>query len=92
VSEGERIVFGLRTSWGELPEWAFSNRSDRSSTVAFKDGNNLLRRGGTAVQSVTPNTWILHLDDAASYLVDDDNDDILIQIRFEVDGAGRGTR
>jgi len=89
VGEGERIVFGLRTVWGGV-EWAFSNRHDRPSVVAFEDGHNTLGLGGSIVQPVARNIWILHLDDAASYLVDDDNDDVLIQVRFEADRSPAG--
>jgi hypothetical protein len=91
VGEGERIVFGVRTLWDGRVEWAFSNRNDRPSTIAFGDSHNLLGLGGDVIQTLRPNLWVMHLDDAASYLVDDDNDDVLIQLRFEGDRSALGT-
>jgi len=38
--------------------------------------------GGKILQKISPTIWLLHLDDAMSYLVDDDENDVLMQIRI----------
>ena len=76
INAGQTVQFGMSTVWGGQTYWAFSNSTDQASTVAF---NNL---GGSILQQTSSSTWVMHLDDAASYTVDDDNDDILIQLRL----------
>jgi hypothetical protein len=38
--------------------------------------------GGKIIQQTSQTTWLMHLDDAASYRIDDDDNDILIQLRL----------
>jgi len=37
---------------------------------------------GSIIQQTSGNTWVLHLDDAQSYLVDDDDNDVLIRLQI----------
>jgi hypothetical protein len=46
------------------------------------DLDDSLGWGGSVVQQTSPTTWTLHLDDALSYLVDDNDSDVLIQVRL----------
>jgi uncharacterized protein (TIGR03437 family) len=82
VSAGQTVVFGIQTSWQGQTYWAFSNGTDPASVIAFSDTHNSLGMGGNIIQQTSANTWVMHLDDAASYLVDDNNADILIQLRL----------
>lgn len=79
---GTTIDFYQKTEWGYGTYWAFSNYNDRASLYAFSDINNSLGLGGSSLQQTTVNTWVLHLDDAASFNIDDDDNDILFQIRL----------
>jgi len=56
--------------------------STRAPVVAFSDVDNSLGMGGKILQKISPTIWLLHLDDAMSYLVDDDENDVLMQIRI----------
>lgn len=79
---GTNIDFYQKTEWGYGTYWAFSNYNDRASLYAFSDINNNLGLGGSSLQQTTVNTWVLHLDDAASFNVDDDDNDILFKMRL----------
>jgi hypothetical protein len=79
---GTSINFGENTLFGGNSYWAFSNGTDQASIVAFTDVDNSLGMGGSVVQQTSANTWLLHLDDAASYLIDDDDNDVLIGLRI----------
>jgi uncharacterized protein (TIGR03437 family) len=82
VTAGQTVTFGIHTLWNGRDYWAFSNGTDQASIIAFSDTHNSLGMGGNIIQQTSPNTWVMHLDDAASYLVDDNNADILIQLRL----------
>jgi hypothetical protein len=69
---GVTIHFGMFTTFSGSG-WAFSNSTDQASLVAFSDIDNSLGLGGSIIQQTSNNTWVLHLDDAQSYLVDDDD-------------------
>ncbi|MER2540011.1 MAG: hypothetical protein ABTQ26_12290 [Azonexus sp.] len=64
--------------------FSFSSRllsSPRNSDLAtFTDTDNSLRLGGSVVESIGSNMWILHLDDAWSYMYDDDDNEMLIKV------------
>ena len=64
--------------------FAFSSSLGGSPTardlVVFTDTNNSLGFGGSAVEIVGIDNWILHLDDAASLSNDDDNE-LIISVR-----------
>ena len=62
---------------------AFSNAQDQASLVAFTDTDNSLGMGGSVIERTSPKTWLFHLDDAASFLFDDDDNDVLIQLRLQ---------
>jgi hypothetical protein len=78
---GTTIHFGMFTQYGSESGWAFSNGTDQASIVAFTDVDDSLGLGGSIIQQTSANTWLLHLDDALSYLFDDDDNDVLMQLR-----------
>ncbi len=65
--------------------FAFSSSLGGSPTardlVVFTDTNNSLGFGGSAVETVGVDDWILHLDDAASISFDDDDNELVISVR-----------
>ena len=82
VTTGQVVPFAMRTQWLEREYWAFSTAQDEASTAAFSDSDNSLKMGGKTIEQTAPDTWVMHLDDAASYTVDDNDADFLIQIRL----------
>lgn len=64
--------------------FAFSSRLSNSPTQAdlatFTDSDNSLRLGGGVVENIGDNAWILHLDDAWSYMYDDDDNEMIIKV------------
>lgn len=78
---GTVINFGMFTVFGNQSGWAFSTGTDEGSIVAFTDIDDSLGMGGSITQQTSSTTWLLHLDDALSYLYDDDDNDVLMQIR-----------
>jgi hypothetical protein len=44
-------------------------------------------QNGSIVEKTGASTWVLHLDDAGSADVDDNNEDVLIEIRLVPDSA-----
>jgi hypothetical protein len=78
---GTTIHMGEFTEFGDLNGFAFSNSTDEASTVAFSDIDNSLGMNGSIIQRTGPNTWVLHLDDAVSFKFDDDDNDVLMQVR-----------
>jgi uncharacterized protein (TIGR03437 family) len=78
VTAGQTVQFGIHTLWGGQDYWAFSDGTDEASVVAF---------GGNNVQPTGPNTWVMHLNDAAHYTVStDEANNILIQLRLAATG------
>src|SRR5262249_10133978 len=82
VAQGTSLTFYQKTTWGGSTYWAFSDRVvyDQASLIAF--ANPTAAGTLSVVEQTSPTTWVLHLDDAASYLVDNDNNDALIQVRL----------
>lgn len=78
---GAALDFYQRSEFGGT-YWAYSSASDPASLVAFTDTTNMLGQGGSVVVPFGPDTWVLFLDDAPSYLFDDDNNDLFIQVRL----------
>src|SRR5262249_46124743 len=73
----------LRTEFGGV-YWAFSvDAVTDASRYAFMDLDNSLGFGGSIIEQTGPATWLLHMEDAASFLYDDDDDDVLVQLRLE---------
>jgi uncharacterized protein (TIGR03437 family) len=83
VNAGQTVHFGIQTVFNNRAFWAFSNFTDQASTVSFSDTKNTLGLGGRVIESIGANRWRMRLDDAASYQFDDDNNDILIELRLE---------
>lgn len=81
-SAGTTIHMGMYTVWGNLSGWAFSDWTNEASIVAFSDPTDSLGLGGSIIQQTGPDTWVFNLDDALSYLVDNDNNDVLIQLQI----------
>ena len=84
---GTTIHLGMFTQLGDESGWAFSDADDRASIVAFTDVDNSLGMGGSIIQQTGADTWLLHLDDALSYLYDDDDNDVLMQLRVAPSSA-----
>ncbi len=82
VRAGTVLHFYQKTEWNGATHWAFSNGNDEASLIAFRDFDNSLGFNGSVIEKTGKNTWLLHLDDAASLGYDDDDDDVLIQIRL----------
>jgi hypothetical protein len=77
---GAIIHMGMFTTFGGASGWAFSSGTDQASIIAFSDTTNSLGLGGSIIQRTGRFTYVLHLDDALSYTVDDDNNDVLIKV------------
>lgn len=85
-AQGSQLDFyNLSNFNGDL--FAYSSHLPGSPTqadlAAFSDVDNSLGFGGSVVETVGDNTWILHLDDAWSYLYDDDDNELVIRIHVE---------
>ncbi len=80
IAAGGTVIFGISTVWNNQTYWAFSNATDQASLVAFSDIDNSLHMGGKIIEQTSQSTWLMHFDDAASYLFDDNDADILIQL------------
>lgn len=80
-SAGEFVDFYEFTSWSGVDQYAFSTGTDQASLEAFTDRDNSLGWYGNIDRQVGPWTWILHLDDARS--TDDDDNDVLIEVRLD---------
>jgi len=72
VSSFGGTFFAFSSSLGDTPT--------ARDLVVFTDTNNSLGFGGSAVEIVGIDNWILHLDDAASLSNDDDNE-LVIRVR-----------
>ncbi len=77
---GTLINFGMYTTFGSQSGYAFSTGTDQASLVSFADLSNSLGMDHGITQQTSPTTWLLHLDDALSYLFDDDNNDVLMEL------------
>ena len=82
-ARGTVISFSQKTRWRGRDYWAFSSNNDVISRVAFQDVDNSLGFGRRRViEQIAPDTWIMHMDDAASFLIDDNDTDIRVRIRL----------
>jgi hypothetical protein len=71
----------IKTVFGGETYYAYSDdTTDPSSRTAFMDLDNSLGLGGSIYEKVNSTTYVMHLDDAASYLYDDNDSDLLIRI------------
>ena len=63
--------------------WAFSHDTQSvTACVVFQDLDNSLHRDGSVIEKTGMSTWLMHLDDAGSAEFDDNDNDILIEIRL----------
>ena len=83
---GTILNFGMYTTFNGQNGWAFSSANDLASVVSFSDPNNSLGLGGSAIQQINQNTWLFHLDDALSYMYDDDDNDVLMLLKIAPTG------
>lgn len=81
-SAGSIVQMGMFTTFAGMSGWAFSSGADQASIIAFSDTHDTLGLGGSIYQQTGAHTWVLHLDDALSYLYDDDNNDVLLKMRI----------
>lgn len=83
-SAGSALDFYNISDFGGT-QLALSSALDGSPTpsdlVVFRDLDNSLGFGGSIVEVLGPNDWILHMDDAASYAFDDDDNEMVIRVR-----------
>jgi hypothetical protein len=87
VTAGRSVDFGLSTLWGGQTYWAFSANTDQASMVAFTDVCNNLGMNGKVFQQTSSTTWLMHLNDAAHYMLDKcEGNNILIQVRLAATG------
>jgi hypothetical protein len=77
---GTLVNFGMYTTYGSQSGWAFSIGTDEASIVSFADLSDSLGMNHGITQQTSSTTWVLHLDDALSYLYDDDNNDVIMGI------------
>ncbi len=80
---GAVLEFYNHSNWSG-DHWAYSKNLTDSPTASdlsvFTDTNNSLGFGGSIIESVDQYTWILHMDDAASFMVDDDDNEMVIKM------------
>ena len=88
---GTTIHFGMYTTYGGDAGWAFSVNNDLASVEAFTDIHDSLGMDGGIIEQTGQDRWLLHLDDALSYLYGDDNNDVLMQIRISSTMSSEGT-
>jgi hypothetical protein len=80
---GDIVYFAMYSEFWSESAWAFSNDTvNPPSVTAFTDIDNSLGFGGKVIEQTGPETWLMHLDNAMSYKYDDDDNDILMQIRI----------
>ncbi len=83
VTGGQTVPFGIHTVWDGRDYWAFSTGTDEASIVSFTDVFNSLGMAGKILQPTGPNTWVLHLNDAAHYTFSQtEANNILVQLRL----------
>ena len=80
--QGDSIPLAIRTNWqGE--SHAFIGRQDQASLGAFTDTDGSLQEIGKQVIEPIGEKFLMHLDDAASFAIDDNDEDLLVEIWFE---------
>lgn len=82
---GSELHFYGRSVFGGREYWAFSSHlggnPSSSDRVMFLDSDGSLGRGGSVVETLDTDHWRLHLDDAASVCCDDDDNDLVVDVR-----------
>ncbi|MEZ5325559.1 MAG: hypothetical protein R3F19_10900 [Verrucomicrobiales bacterium] len=82
-SMGDPIPLAIVTSWTGRQHYAFVAGGDQASRGAFYDVDGSSGKEGEHGVETIDDHFLLHLDDAASYTFDDNDQDILIEIWFE---------
>lgn len=80
---GSKLDFYNLSDWsGNL--YGYSSRLSLSPTpsdlAVFSDTDNSLGFGGSIVRNLGIDSWVLYLDDAWSYSVDDDDNEMIIKV------------
>ncbi|MGI6124791.1 MAG: hypothetical protein ACOYIG_11530 [Acetivibrionales bacterium] len=82
---GTTLDFYNCSTYMGATQWAFSSSLTTiptpSDLEAFTDRDNSLGFGGSAVETLGPDQWLLHLDAAVS--IDDDDNDIIVKAWVE---------
>src|ERR1700728_1919569 len=78
---GTIVNFGMFTQYSQSG-WAFSDEvgANQAALISFADLSNALGLNHSITQPTSSTTWVLWLDDAVSYLYDDDNNDVIMEI------------
>ena len=83
---GSSLDFYEISSWGGR-YWGFSSHIGQSPVFAditvFQDTDNSLGFGGSVVETLGVDTWVLHLDAAYSVFLDDDDNELVIRVHVE---------
>ncbi len=84
VTAGTSLDFFMQSTFGSISGYAFSSlyKSDPASINAFSDPDHDYSPTGNVVTQTSATTWVLHLDDAISYRFDDNDKDVLMQVRL----------
>lgn len=80
-SAGTDLDFYERSDYQGI-SWAFSSHLQGEPTFAdlevFTDRNGSLGFDGSAIQQLSPTSWLFHIDDAAS--IDDDDNELVLRV------------
>lgn len=81
--------YNLSDYMGDL--FAFSSALSGSPTsadrAAFTDTDGSLHRGGSVVEAIGDNDWVLHIDDAWSFNFDDDDNELVVRVWVDTAAA-----
>lgn len=84
---GQVVPFAMISTF-DRTEYAFSTDSvTPGSRTAFMDLDNSLGHGGSVIQPIAADTYRLFLDDANSYRFDDNDHDLLVDVRVAADAG-----
>jgi len=80
--EGESIPLAIKSNFSG-DHYAFMGGQDRESITAFTDKDGSLEEHGKQLIEPVGERFLMHLDDAASFSFDDNDQDLLVEIWFE---------
>jgi hypothetical protein len=84
---GQVVPFAMISTF-DRTEYAFSTDSvTPGSRTAFMDLDNSLGYGGSVIHPIATDTYRLFLDDANSYRFDDNDHDLLVDVRVAPDAG-----
>ncbi len=85
IPSGSELHFYNISSWYG-PQYAFSSNlsglPSNSDKVVFLDVDNSLGLGGGVIEYLGVDHWMFHLDDAGSWDVDDDDNEMVVRLRI----------